>query len=773
MFRFTSLKGKLLFPIIISTILIILTLTLILSKTEKSVILKSGTQMADLVTKQSSEMRKIYAGKIMPKIQENGGYDHENWENLKGAVPAAATFVNMVGHNLSEALPGVKLRLYSEHPFKNRTLQLDDFERKSLEMLEKDRSKPYYELVEKDGETFIQYAIADIMAPGCVKCHNNHPLTSKSDWRVGDFRGAVAATIPLSNLEDEIASNFLTLDLTIILLLLALIIYTYFNINSVSKNITTFKDSLIDFFSYLNREKEKLDIVEVKTNDEIGQMSKLVNENIIKSEEGIKKDTAVIDEARVVMGKVNVGLYNERIKKKANSNEVQNLIDEINGMVQKTQTNMTTITEALINLSNAKYDAPIPRIEGVTGLIASLLSGTRVTQSTINEVMALIDNSNKRLTFSAQDLAVASEELSTASNQQAAALEQTAAAIEEVTSTIAVSSENAAKMSAHAKEVTKSSEVGKELATKTSSSMDSLSAEVNTINEAITVIDQIAFQTNILSLNAAVEAATAGEAGKGFAVVAQEVRNLAARSAEAANEIKALVESATTKAKEGKEVSAQMIDGFNNLDSSISTTLELIDEVANATKEQQEAMNQINDTINSLDQATQSNAMLSSNISNMANETKNLSVQLQGAVDRTSFEQEAKRRVCDTNKIFDLNKLKSDYINFKNASLNDCGAGKKLKVAKHTESDMSKWIAQSEAKGEGYTNSKLWEELKSTHEKFYHMIQDAVNLYADDYDNGQIISVTENIELQINVMFELIDKIKEYNCDLQFQKKSK
>ncbi|RXI27686.1 methyl-accepting chemotaxis protein, partial [Arcobacter defluvii] len=83
-------------------------------------------------------------------------------------------------------------------------------------------------------------------------------------------------------------------------------------------------------------------------------------------------------------------------------------------------------------------------------------------------------------------------------------------------------------------------------------SMDEINNQVNLINEAITVIDQIAFQTNILSLNAAVEAATAGEAGKGFAVVAAEVRNLASRSAEAAKEIKAIVENATSKADQGK-----------------------------------------------------------------------------------------------------------------------------------------------------------------------------------------------------------------------------
>ena len=118
--------------------------------------------------------------------------------------------------------------------------------------------------------------------------------------------------------------------------------------------------------------------------------------------------------------------------------------------------------------------------------------------------------------------------------------------------------------------------------------MTEIDKEVNAINEAITVIDQIAFQTNILSLNAAVEAATAGEAGKGFAVVAQEVRNLASRSAEAANEIKTLVQNATTKANDGKSIANQMINGYTELNENISKTIELIKDVEMASKEQQQ-----------------------------------------------------------------------------------------------------------------------------------------------------------------------------------------
>ncbi len=148
--------------------------------------------------------------------------------------------------------------------------------------------------------------------------------------------------------------------------------------------------------------------------------------------------------------------------------------------------------------------------------------------------------------------------------------------------------------------------------------MDEINKEVSSINEAIEVIDQIAFQTNILSLNAAVEAATAGEAGKGFAVVAAEVRNLANRSAEAAREIKNIVELASKKAKVGKDISDNMIEGYKELNENISNTILTIDKVATASKEQERGIIQINDAINMLDQATQKNAQVADEISTMS-----------------------------------------------------------------------------------------------------------------------------------------------------------
>ena len=173
-------------------------------------------------------------------------------------------------------------------------------------------------------------------------------------------------------------------------------------------------------------------------------------------------------------------------------------------------------------------------------------------------------------------------------------------------------------MAKYSNEITRASSQGEKLANRTTQAMDEINTQVNLVNEAISVIDQIAFQTNILSLNAAVEAATAGEAGKGFAVVAQEVRNLASRSAEAAKDIKNIVEDATKKANEGKDIANEMIEGYKGLNDSISQTINLISDVEMSSKEQLLGIEQINDAVNQLDQQTQQNAMIASQTNDIA-----------------------------------------------------------------------------------------------------------------------------------------------------------
>jgi methyl-accepting chemotaxis protein len=213
-------------------------------------------------------------------------------------------------------------------------------------------------------------------------------------------------------------------------------------------------------------------------------------------------------------------------------------------------------------------------------------------------------------------------------NQQAASLEETAAAIEEITSITRNNATNTVKMSELGLKVQDAVTKGMELARQTSNAMDSINDQVTAITDSIQVIDQIAFQTNILSLNAAVEAATAGEAGKGFAVVAQEVRNLASRSAEAANEIKILVDSASVKANEGKKVSDDMINGYEILHENATQTINTIEDVSKASKKQMTGIEQINDAVTMLDRVTQENAQEASVVAQIASEVSNLANEL-------------------------------------------------------------------------------------------------------------------------------------------------
>jgi methyl-accepting chemotaxis protein len=550
----------------------------------------------------------------------------------------------------------------------------------------------------------------------------------------------------------------------LIILVVALLISMVFSLINLKKNILTpifeLKKS-IDAIT--NNDSSNNSKIKVISDDEIGDVVNSFNNYLDSIEQGIIKDQIVIDETRDIIAKVNAGLLNDRIKGQAHSVGVSSLVVEINKMIERMQNNLTILSESLVALSTAHYDYKIPHIDNLTGMIASLLSGAKVTQSSINEIMCLIEKANNELSESSSELKNASNRLSNSSNIQAASLEETAAAIEEISATINRSGENTAKMAQFAHNVTNSSNVGKELAYKTANSMEEINTQVHAINDAISIIDQIAFQTNILSLNAAVEAATAGEAGRGFAVVAAEVRNLASRSAEAANEIKNIVLNATTKAKEGKDITIKMIEGYNDLNENIVVTIKLIEDVATASKEQQSAMTQINDTVNSLDQATQENALLASSISEMAGRTASLVENLENTINQTSFDRNAHKRVCDTNLIIDINRLKSDHINFKNVNFAKCKEGFNFTVKSHNECNLGHWINANSDKT--FAKTKEWEDLNHAHKKVHELVQKTVDLYAQKGKNEEIFSTTKEIEENIEIVFDLLNTIREINCN--------
>ncbi len=419
------------------------------------------------------------------------------------------------------------------------------------------------------------------------------------------------------NSKEKITSIILGIVIIAIVVSVILIfIISFFITKEIISPLERFENGLLSFFKYLNKESSDVSKIEIKSEDEIGIMTKVVNENIERTNNLLKQDEALIKNVKEVVSQINKGNLKERIIAKTDNDSLEELKNILNDMLEiiskKVNNDLVSIDEVLSKYKDMNFTA---RIENLTGDVAKEIN---ILADTINHL--LLENKINGLTLedSSKILLENVNKLNISSNEAAASLEETAAALEQITSNIRNNTESIAKMAKLSDGVIRSSKDGENLANQTTNAMDEINNKVNMVNEAIAVIDQIAFQTNILSLNAAVEAATAGEAGKGFAVVAQEVRNLASRSAEAAKDIKHIVEEATIKANEGKEIASSMIYGYKDLSENITQTMNLISDIENASKEQLMGIEQINDAVSELDRQTQQNAMVSSQTHDIA-----------------------------------------------------------------------------------------------------------------------------------------------------------
>nr|WP_228154318.1 methyl-accepting chemotaxis protein [Aliarcobacter cryaerophilus] len=402
------------------------------------------------------------------------------------------------------------------------------------------------------------------------------------------------------------------------------IIVGYINYNSMQRvvgGINRIKEYIENLMDYMFFKTNNIRKAEYIKNDDIGAILKELNEYFDKYDKMRKDDMHVLGELVIALDKVAQGIYSTQINSSTSNFMVHTLKEVVNKMLVRANTNIEDLVEIIGLYSEHDYRKQVN--------INPILKGKmKLAMEQINQLGSELNNNAKHnlengtlLEKNSLTMNRSVENLANKANAQAASLEETAAALEEITGITKNNTQNAHKMSNLSKDVKDSVILGENLANKTAFSMDEINAKVEAINEAIEVIDQIAFQTNILSLNAAVEAATAGEAGKGFAVVAQEVRNLANRSAEAAKEIKDLVENATSKTNDGKKISDEMKVGYNNLNKLISETIDIIQDVSIASSEQLKGIEQINDAVAILDRVTQENASEASNVALIANET--------------------------------------------------------------------------------------------------------------------------------------------------------
>ncbi|WLI76484.1 methyl-accepting chemotaxis protein [Kosakonia sp. H02] len=271
---------------------------------------------------------------------------------------------------------------------------------------------------------------------------------------------------------------------------------------------------------------------------------------------------------------------------------------------------LLTIRDAMNAISSGTNDLSQRLPVGGHDEVSQIAHAFNAFSDKLAVVMVKLRDSTQSVQLAAQEIAAGNQDLSGRTEQAASSLRETASAVEQITASVAQSTDAAAQANDQAFAASKAASRGGEVVNQAINTMQSIEVASTKIGDITSVIDGIAFQTNILALNASVEAARAGEQGRGFAVVAGEVRNLASRSAQAAKEIKTLIDSTTESVSTGSRYVRLAGESMTDIVSSIDSVSVIMREITVATSEQMKGIQEINRAVLDLDRMVQQNAEL-------------------------------------------------------------------------------------------------------------------------------------------------------------------
>lgn len=290
-------------------------------------------------------------------------------------------------------------------------------------------------------------------------------------------------------------------------------------------------------------------------------------------------------------------------------------------------TPINTVKKSIEEVTSGKLGVSIP--EFGNNCAGRLIPGINSLSSNIATLVREIRGSSQTAMTLSDQLSSRSAQLSVKTEQQSASLVQTAASMEEMAASTKNNADNTRLASEQANIATLQARKGGELMGQVANNMQSITDCAQQMTEIISLIDGIAFQTNILALNAAVEAARAGDHGKGFSVVAGEVRSLAHRSAEAAKNIKSLIEVTSHNVTQGVNVVSEAEKNMHDIVTGSGNVSRLMDEISASTSEQEKGISQITQALSELERVTQSNVSMVEELNGSSDVLRNQVIELQ------------------------------------------------------------------------------------------------------------------------------------------------